>query len=332
MAGTKRDEPFGYSRVKVDDKMRARADGAEPKPTTPAVKETKEGIVYDPYDSVMIQRLLEKSPEVRFRHPPNFTDDEDRVIAAGIVARVALYRIAQSIHCSLQCLTKHIKATPGLAVLMIEAQDIEKQEVEEGIDDCIRARVPAVLMWKAERLMPDKYGPDRTGDENEDDTQIIIGEIPEAEVEKAEAEVAATIAAAQAGVGAPVARLGAAAESILANVPGASAGALETPPLSPAEEERRAEEVAGGADVPVAPLDAVPPAPAVSPPKGDANFAPFVPAAQMGRVPSPAPAQPAPPPAPPPRGHGAANPRPPIRPRAPAPYPVGMDDFGGDWI
>jgi len=225
---------------------------------------TMEAEVLSPEEAKIAKEISEKAamvPEVRFNKRPlnrPFNDDELKLIAAALRSRTALYRIADVLRCSYGKIKKEIERNEVLRELAMEQVFREKEETEEAIDDCIKARVPAVVMWKAEKLMPEKYGTQQNLD-NEDDTRLVIGAIPEAAL--VEADEILEQANEQ---GVPEVGLGAVADAVLT--------------------ERSAEMAAGGAGVSVEPLDRIPPAPAVAPPPGDPNFTRFHSAADLQRV------------------------------------------------
>lgn len=186
-----------YSKFKVSKEERQqileRADKDRRTKKWRALKDVLEADdvdVCDRYDAAMVKELVKKTPEVRFRHPPKFTDDEDRIIAAGIKSGTQLYRIAMSLRCDRGTLSKHIKDTPVLAALIIEAQETEKDKIRESIMDLVAARHPMVTMWLAKTLMPESYGENRQT-EDDDDTRWIIGPIPDEAVKQANEYVAA---------------------------------------------------------------------------------------------------------------------------------------------
>lgn len=136
-----------------------------------------------PYDEKLIKELAREAPETRFRHPSYFTDDEDKIIAAGIKSGQALYRIADTLKCNRTTLVNHINNTPALAQIRKDAEAQEKDEVEEGLKALIRMNHPAVLMWKAEKLIPEKYGKYARADE-EEQVHIVFGAPSEELLEK----------------------------------------------------------------------------------------------------------------------------------------------------
>ena len=137
----------------------------------------------DEYREDEIKEMARDIPEVRFRHSSKFTDDEDKIIAAGLMDHRPVYKIAMALRCSRQLLKKHIDESPELAQVALDAYGREQDEVEEGIQRLKAMTHPQALLWLAERLLPEKYGKDRSVGE-EDDTRIIIGAIPEEDLVK----------------------------------------------------------------------------------------------------------------------------------------------------
>lgn len=207
-----------------------------------------------------IRKIAENTPEVRYREAGVYSDDEIKIIAAAIVSRIPLYKVAATLKCSLARILKAVEETPTLKQMMEEQKIQEKMMAQEAVDDCIKARVPAVVMWHAQHVLPEKYG-DQVNMDNEDDTRIIIGGIDENEVAAAEKEV----------------------EEASKTIPLAGGGVAL---LDAMEQERAAEAAAAGGDISVAPLAQTPPAPSLAPPANDSRFGGFTPASELRRVPS----------------------------------------------
>lgn len=207
--------------------------------------------------ALAIREIASKTPEVRYREMGVYSDDEIKIVAAAIVSRMPLYKVASTLKCSLHRILTMIDVTPTLKGLMEDQKLQEKIMAQEAVDDCVKARVPAVVMWNAQHVLPEKYG-DQVNMDNEDDSRIVIGGLDESLVEEAEAEVAA------------------ARDSI----PDGGGVAL----LDAMEQERGAELAAAGGDVPVDPLAQTPPAPSLAPPANDPRFGTFTPAAELRRM------------------------------------------------
>ena len=231
--------------------------------------------VYDKYDERHIKFLLEKIPvDIRFKHSPRFTDEENMIIASSLALRTPLYKIARQIRCTRQGLEKHIHNTPVLEGLYQEWKIIEKEDIEEAINECVARRVPAVIMWKAEKILPEKYG-DKRGEDEEEEEHIFFGDINEeslAEADRLLAEAASKPP--EAGLSAMLdAKLKA---EIEAKAKGADEEALAgasvyDPNKTVTEMEREKEMVRAGAEVSPLPLNETLPAPALKP-GNDPNY------------------------------------------------------------
>lgn len=214
----------------------------------------------DPYRDE-IAAVAKRTPEVRFTKAHMlraFNSDEIKIIAAALRTSVPLYRVADVLHCSVHKIENAIRDVPILNELAQEKIKRRKEQAQEAVDDCVKARVPAVVMWNAEKLLPEIYG-NQVDLNNEDDTKLVIGALSEEDLKEADAAVAA------AGEGVPEVEVGAVMEVL--------------------QEERGAELAAAGGGIPVSPLQSVPPAPALRPPAGDSRFGGFVPAGEMNRAP-----------------------------------------------
>lgn len=132
----------------------------------------------DPAWEAELKRIAKETPEVRWRHSSKFSDAEDRIIAAGLASLTPEYKIAQIIRCHRVTLAKHIEETPILAQLKAGEMEIRRQKVQEGIDNLINMNHPQAVLWAAEKLLPDVYGDERKN-EDEDDSRLVIGAIPE---------------------------------------------------------------------------------------------------------------------------------------------------------
>lgn len=202
-----------------------------------------------------IKEKVAALPIVRYHRRAPFTEDEKKIIAAGLMSRQPHYKIAQILRCSYAKIDKAILDDEFLTELAREAVLREKEEIEEGIDDCIKARNPAVIMWKAAKIMPEKYG-EQVNLDNEDDTRLVIGAIPDADLEEAEQIIG----------------------EMKDKVP-----VIPTPALIEAN-EIQAEREAAGFGVSSLPLAETPATPAVNPPPGDPRFRPLVSAGEQNQV------------------------------------------------
>lgn len=214
----------------------------------------------NPYQAE-IHALAQRTPEVRFTKAAmlrKFSDEELKIIAAALRTSVPLYRVADSLHCSVRKLEGAIKNIPILTELAQEKIMRRKEQAQEAVDDCIKARVPAVVMWNAEKLLPEIYGNEKNMD-NEDDTKLVIGALSAEDLAAADAAVAAASS----------------------SVPQVEVGAV----MEVMTDERGAEMVNAGGGVPVTPLKDVPPAPALQPPPQDNRFMGYVPMSETSMKP-----------------------------------------------
>ena len=141
-----------------------------------------------------IKQMAKETIDVRWKHPNKFSNEEDIIIAAGLASLTPLYKIAQTLHCSQNALTRHIEKTPALDRIRDEATQTRRQMVQEGLDELTRLRHPNVLMWEAEKLLSDVYGKEKQTEE-EDDSILVIGEIPASGIAEGDAILAAAEAA-----------------------------------------------------------------------------------------------------------------------------------------
>lgn len=141
-------------------------------------------------------------PFAIFHHPSEFTEEEDAVIANGLLANLPLYMIAAKLNCSRNLLSKHIKESKLLSEAYADGQESFIDNVEWQAKRLIDSGNAAMIMFALERKGKDRgWGQQPVQDVDMDDTRIVIGEIPEAEVEAAEAKVKE--AEAEAGVTSP---------------------------------------------------------------------------------------------------------------------------------
>ena len=129
-------------------------------------------------------------PFAIFHHPSEFTEAEDAVIVNGLMASLPLYMIAAKLNCSRNLLSKHIKESKLLSEVWVDAQESFIDNVEWQAKRLIDSGNAAMIMFALERKGKDRGWGQKDEQEVElDDSRIIIGEIPEAEVEAADAKV-----------------------------------------------------------------------------------------------------------------------------------------------
>ena len=155
---------------------------------TVAVEDIDEDL--DPAWLEVIKQMARDTPETRWRHSSHFSQDEDRIIAAGITSLTSLYKIAQTLRCDRRTLQKHIESDPLLSQMLADQNQTRREKIQEGIDQLVEIHHPNVIMWAAEHQLSDIYGKDKQMNE-EDDSVLVIGEIPESSLSEADAILAA---------------------------------------------------------------------------------------------------------------------------------------------
>lgn len=144
----------------------------------------------DPAWLEVLKQMARETPETRWRHSSHFSQDEDRIIAAGLASLTAVYKIAQTLRCDRRTLQKHIDEDPMLSQMLADQNLMRREKVQEGVDQLVEIHHPNVIMWAAEHLLSDVYGKDKQMNE-EDDSVLVIGEIPESSLAEADAILAA---------------------------------------------------------------------------------------------------------------------------------------------
>ena len=129
-------------------------------------------------------------PFAIFKHPSEFTEQEDAVIVNGLLAQLPLYMIADKLRCSRTLLSNHIKESKLLSQVVVDRNEGFLDHVEWQAKRLIDSGNPAMIMFTLERKGKDRgWGQNPVSEVDMDDTRIVIGEIPEDEVEAAEKKV-----------------------------------------------------------------------------------------------------------------------------------------------
>lgn len=235
-----------------DVKAQAGQEGAEDpiECVSVAIEDIDENL--DPAWLEVIKQMARDTPETRWRHSSHFSQDEDRIIAAGLVSLTAVYKIAQTLHCDRHTLQKHIEEDPMLSQLLADQNLTRREKVQEGVDQLVEIHHPNVIMWAAEHLLSDVYGKDKQMNE-EDDSVLVIGEIPESSLAEADAILAA------AAETPPEVGLTAMLDERVTSTPVPQPTALPPPPQSPAPDPHSPTQAPPPPQVPPAP--SAPPAP-----------------------------------------------------------------------
>lgn len=160
-----------------------RQDRASAKGADGAEVEVEE--VEDPEYQAALKKIAQNTPNVLWHHPAKFTSYEDKIIAAGLIMSTPIYKICETLRCGRSQLMAHIEADEDLKRIREEAKGRELDKLEEGISELVDMRHPSILMWKAEKLLPQKYGKDRPPEE-EDETRIVLGELSDEDIAKAD--------------------------------------------------------------------------------------------------------------------------------------------------
>lgn len=129
-------------------------------------------------------------PFAMYRHPSEFTEEEDAVIINGMLAQLPLYMIAEKLRCSRTLLANHIRESKLLSQVVVDRDESFLDRVEWSALKLIEAGNPAMIMFALERKGESRgWGQGGISDVDMEDSRIVIGEIPESEVEEAENKV-----------------------------------------------------------------------------------------------------------------------------------------------
>ncbi len=129
-------------------------------------------------------------PFAIYRHPSEFTEQEDAVIINGLLAQLPIYMIADKLKCSRNLLQTHIRESKLLSQVMDDRKESFIDNIEWQAKRLIDSGNPAMIMFALEHLGKERgWGPKEVADEDFEDTRIVIGEIPDAEVAAADAKV-----------------------------------------------------------------------------------------------------------------------------------------------
>lgn len=129
-------------------------------------------------------------PFAIYRHPTEFTEQEDAVIINGLLAQLPIYMIADKLKCSRNLLTAHIRESKLLSQVMDDRKESFIDNIEWQAKRLIDSGNPAMIMFALEHLGKERgWGQKEVSDADYEDSRIIIGEIPESEVAAADAKV-----------------------------------------------------------------------------------------------------------------------------------------------
>lgn len=129
-------------------------------------------------------------PFAIYRHPSEFTEQEDAVIINGLLAQLPIYMIADKLKCSRNLLQTHIRESKLLSQVMDDRKESFIDNIEWQAKRLIDSGNPAMIMFALEHLGKERgWGPKEVSEDDYEDTRIVIGEIPDAEVAAAEQKV-----------------------------------------------------------------------------------------------------------------------------------------------
>ena len=134
---------------------------------------------------------LPRRPNGFFRHPDTWTEQEVAVIVDGLKMNMPIMSIAKLVHCERHTLSKFIHSQPELLRLKEEQSENLYEEAVYQADRLAKAGNASIVMFILERL-----GKDKGWSQNEsaaeggvDEGRIVMGVIPDEEVERAEEAV-----------------------------------------------------------------------------------------------------------------------------------------------
>ena len=124
-----------------------------------------------------------------FKHPKDWTEQEDEAIIELLRAQVPLYVIANKVHAERRCLVKHIEETPWLRELREDMDEAALDAAEYQMGRLITQGNPTMIMWFLDQKGAKRgYGPKgmQMSEESGSGQRIVMGTISAEEVEEAE--------------------------------------------------------------------------------------------------------------------------------------------------
>lgn len=179
----------------MTDKLRGIVSGLPSMDGHPPKEEGIEGLDIDkmkPRVASAVRSLRDRMPTIRpngiFKHPPDWTDEEIAFIADCLKQNIPIYTIAHLVHCERGCLSRLIAKTPELKELKENKYENILDEAEYQADKLAKGGNASIVMFILQTLGKKRgWSTQEMSDGNkDDDSRIIMGEIPVAEVEKAE--------------------------------------------------------------------------------------------------------------------------------------------------
>ena len=122
-----------------------------------------------------------------FRHPNDWTEEEDAVIVELMRAKVPLYVIAAKVNCERHTLAKHIEETPELKQLKADMEEARLDSAEYEADRLVTSGNPTMIMFYLDRKGKKRgWSQDESGDSGQDsESRIVMGKIPDEDIEAA---------------------------------------------------------------------------------------------------------------------------------------------------
>lgn len=139
-----------------------------------------------------VKKMRPRAPKLRangiFKHPPDWTEEELNYIADCLKLNIPIYTIAGMVHCERKTLSQLIHRTPMLRQLKEEQHENMLDEAEYQADRLMKAGNSSMVMFVLQTLGKKRgWTTEEAVEANgEEQSRIIMGCIPEAEVAAAD--------------------------------------------------------------------------------------------------------------------------------------------------
>ena len=161
-----------------------------------AVKDGKEIPVKESVAGA-VREMRARMPSVRpmgiFQHPNDWTQEEIDFIVDCLKQHIPIYTIANMVHCERHTLGRLIQKTPFLKELMENKYEDMLEELEYQFDKAVKGGNAALIIHGLNTLGRKRGGIWSTGEMansgGNDEGRIVMGVIPQEDVEKANAEI-----------------------------------------------------------------------------------------------------------------------------------------------
>lgn len=165
-----------------------------PTNTESSVVDDSDATAYD--NKAAVEKMIVKAKDIPnakmalnglFRHPPEFTEEEWKIIAMGLQACLPLYAIAQKVHCSRHFLSRKIQENPDMVQVLIDSKETRLDIIEYQMFEAARSGSVAAGMYMLDHLGQERgYGNQEDKKESAEEIQINFGEIPEDSIKDAQ--------------------------------------------------------------------------------------------------------------------------------------------------